>query len=235
MSMSRLAPVVARLGPVMVCALLIGPGPVLAQQSSRPAATPAPAQNGQNNNSGGLSGVFGGGRAASTDQPIDISSNALEIQQAKQVAIFTGQVEAIQGDLRLKADTLKVHYRQKSAAPVPGAKAPAKTPAPAAAAQDESMGAISRIEAIGHVFISSPTETAQGETGDYDVDKKIVVLVGNVVITRGQSVLRGNRATVDMVSGRSTMEVKPGERVRGLFVPDREAQQQNQRPAGTQR
>lgn len=234
MSMSRLAPVVARLGPVMVCALLIGAGPVLAQQSSRPAATPAPAQNGQNNGAG-LSGVFGGGRAASTDQPIDISSNALEIQQAKQVAIFTGQVEAIQGDLRLKADTLKVHYRQKSAAPAPGTKAPAKTPAPAPAAQDESMGAISRIEAIGHVFISSPTETAQGETGDYDVDKKIVVLVGNVVITRGQSVLRGNRATVDMVSGRSTMEVKPGERVRGLFVPDREAQQQNQRPAGTQR
>lgn len=224
MSMSRLVPVV-------VCALLIGAGPALAQQS-RPAATPAPAQNGQNNSGGGLSGVFGGGRAASTDQPIDISSNALEIQQAKQVAIFTGQVEAIQGDLRLKADTLKVHYRQKSASPATGAKPPAgRTPPPAA--QDDSMGAISRIEAIGNVFVSSPTETAQGETGDYDVDKKVVVLVGNVVITRGQSVLRGNRATVDMVSGRSTMEVKPGERVRGLFVPDREAQQRNQRPAGT--
>lgn len=208
--------------PAVVCALLIGAGPAMAQQ----AAKPAPAHNGNNAAS---AGIFGGGRAASTDQPIDISSNALEIQQAQQVAIFTGQVEAIQGDLRLKADTLKVHYRQKSA--TAGAKPTAqKAPAPA---QDESMGAISRIEAIGNVFVSSPTETAQGETGDYDVDKKVVVLVGNVVITRGQSVLRGNRATVDMITGRSTMEVAPGQRVRGLFVPDRDNNQQGgQKPAG---
>lgn len=201
--------------PAVVCALLAGASPAMAQQASAPSGANA-----------GSTGIFGGGRAASTDQPIDISSNALEVQQAKQVAIFTGQVEAIQGDLRLKADTLKVHYRQKSASPVPGAKSPAqKTPAPASA-QDDSMGSISRIEAIGNVFVSSPTETAQGETGDYDVDKKVVVLVGNVVITRGQSVLRGNKATVDMVTGRSTMEVQPGQRVRGLFVPDRDNSQQ---------
>ncbi len=213
--------------PALVCALLVGAAPALAQQPSKAAPKPAPAQNnaGQGSNAS-PSGVFGGGRAASTDQPIDISSNALEVQQAKQVAIFTGQVEAIQGDLRLKADTLKVHYRQKSAAPAPG-KPAVKTPAPAAApAQDDSMGSISRIEAIGNVFVSSPTETAQGETGDYDVDKKVVVLVGNVVITRGQSVLRGNKATVDMITGRSTMEVQPGQRVRGLFVPERSNNQQ---------
>lgn len=213
--------------PMMVCALAIGAAPVAAQQPSKSAPKPAPAQSeaapGGNANP---AGIFGGGRAASTDQPIDISSNALEVQQAKQVAIFTGQVEAIQGDLRLKADTLKVHYRQKSAPPTPGAKPAAKTPPAAQApAQDDSMGTISRIEAIGNVFVSSPTETAQGETGDYDVDKKVVVLVGNVVITRGQSVLRGNKATVDMVTGRSTMEVQPGQRVRGLFVPERNSQQ----------
>ncbi|MGG2362149.1 LptA/OstA family protein, partial [Salmonella enterica] len=106
----------------MVFALAIGAAPVAAQQPSKAAPKAVPAQSdaaaGGNASPGG---IFGGGRAASTDQPIDISSNALEVQQARQVAIFTGQVEAIQGDLRLKADTLKVHYRQKSASPAPGA------------------------------------------------------------------------------------------------------------------
>ncbi len=68
----------------------------------------------------------------------------------------------------------------------------------------------------------SPEETARGDAGVYDVEKRTILLEGQVVLTRGDNVLRGNRATVDLVSGRSVMAPTAGEHVHGLFVPNRE-------------
>ena len=39
-------------------------------------------------------------------QPIKISADALEVRQNEQVAIFTGAVDAQQGDMRMQADIL---------------------------------------------------------------------------------------------------------------------------------
>src|SRR3546814_16295581 len=53
-----------------------------------------------------------------TNQPININSDTLEVQQDKQLAIFRGKVDAVQGDTRLRSDELYVYYRdrQKDAA-----------------------------------------------------------------------------------------------------------------------
>lgn len=161
------------------------------------------------------------GRSKSADQPIDIAADALEIQQNQQVAVFKGNVEAIQGDIRLKADTLRVHYRQREGGDAAAQPAAQAAPRPNAPATPDTTGTIRRIEAIGHVFISSPSETAAGDRGEYDVDKKTVTLTGNVVLTKGQNVLKGQMATVDMTTGISTMPQAPGQRVRGLFQPER--------------
>lgn len=162
-------------------------------------------------------------RKADSNQPIAISADNLEVQQNSQVATFTGKVEAVQGDMRLKADTLKVFYRQSGGqtgpAPQRPAGAPAARPAPAA---PEAVGgnSISRIEAYGNVFVSSPDETGTGEKGVYDVDKRTVVLEGaTVVLTRGQNVLKGQRMTMNLETGQSVMQVAPGQRVQGLFMP----------------
>ncbi|HYM31252.1 MAG TPA: LptA/OstA family protein [Candidatus Cybelea sp.] len=168
-----------------------------------------------------------------TKQPIDISSDSLEVEQDKQIATFRGNVDALQGDLRLKADTLIVHYRNKADSP-PAAQPPPKTAAKgsaagAAASADADPfagGSISRIDANGHVFVSSPEESGRGDTGYYDVDKRVIVLEGSqVVLTRGQNVLRGNRAVMNLDTGRSTLDVAPGQRVHGLFVPEQNSGQ----------
>lgn len=150
-------------------------------------------------------------KARNTDQPIEISADSLEVLQDKQIAVFTGNVDATQGSIRLRADSLRVHYRQNDQ---PAAKRPAQRPGPQQ--QTDASGAISRIDASGKVFVSSPEETAQGDRGIYDVDKRVITLEGNVVLTRGKNVLRGQKATMNLDSGRSVME---GGRVRGLFVP----------------
>ncbi|MCH8188279.1 MAG: lipopolysaccharide transport periplasmic protein LptA [Proteobacteria bacterium] len=140
-------------------------------------------------------------------QPIEIEADNLEIQQDKQLAIFAGNVRAVQGTLRLRAQILRVHYLSRENRTGEGQS-------------------IAKIDAIGKVVFSSETETAQGDEGVYDVTAGIVTLTGDVVLTRGESVIRGRRIILNLETGLSTVEsgndrTGGGGRVRGLFVPQR--------------
>jgi lipopolysaccharide export system protein LptA len=132
-----------------------------------------------------------------SSQPLEITADALEVDQENQSATFTGAVDVIQGDMRLTSDKLVVHYRDKEAA---------------------EQNAIYRIDVEGNVRFATPTETAQGDSGVYDVDGGVIHMVGNVVLTSGQeAVIRGNELTMDLNSGQSEVS---GGRVKGYFVPD---------------
>ncbi len=138
-------------------------------------------------------------------QPIEIEADNLEIQQDKQLAIFAGNVRAIQGALRLQAETLRVHYLSGKN-------------------RVKNGQSIAQIDAIGQVFFSSERETVQGDEGVYDVTAGIITLTGDVVLTRGESVIRGRKIVLNLETGLSTVESgedgAAGEgRVRGLFVP----------------
>ena len=146
------------------------------------------------------------GKGYDTSLPIEITADFLEVQQEEQIAVFTGNVDAAQGELNLRADKLIVHYRSNAA----------------------ESNAISMIEAFGNVFLSSPTEIAQGEKGVYNLDTDKIELTGGVVLTRGESVIRGDRLDMDLASGRTRVsstsaaaqQGDPGSgRVKALFVP----------------
>ena len=143
------------------------------------------------------------GAGYDTSLPIEITADSLEVQQEARVAVFRGNVDAVQGDLILRADQLTVHYRTNS----------------------ENQNSISLIEADGNVFLSSPTETAQGEKGVYNVDADTIQLTGSVVLVRGESTIRGDRLEMDLATGLSRMlsagvETGGDGRVKALFVPN---------------
>lgn len=132
-----------------------------------------------------------------SSQPLEITADALEVEQEAQRATFIGTVEVIQGEMRLYSDRLIVFYRSREAA---------------------EQNAIYRIDVEGNVRFTTPTETATGDNGTYDVDGGTIELVGNVVLTSGRdAVIRGNKLTMDLVSGQSEVS---GGRVRGYFIPD---------------
>lgn len=162
--------------------------------------------------------------------PIEISADSLEVEQDKQRATFRGNVDATQAEIRLRADTLIVHYRPKDQIPKTSGKTAAAKPAADGAATGGSdpfsSGAISHIDAVGHVVVTSPQETAQGDSGFYDVDQQTIELTGsNVILTRCQDVLRGKRAVMHLDTGQSTLDTAPGQRVYGLFVPEQKGAQ----------
>ncbi len=169
------------------------------------------------------------GNRQNSNQPIEIASDNLEVFQDRQLAIFKGNVDVVQGDMRLRADELIVHYRdsnQTNARPPQqsGQQRPPPQQRPAQpqgggqpSAGGPDMGAITRIEAKGKVFISSPTEQAQGSYADYDVQKKLVVMRGEVLLTQKGSVLRCDVVTMQQDTGKSTCTAPAGGRVRGVF------------------
>jgi lipopolysaccharide export system protein LptA len=141
-----------------------------------------------------------------SDQPIEITADTLEVRQSDNLAIFRGDVDALQGDMHLTADVIVVHYRENKETP--------------------DQPGISRIDAEGNVFVSSPEETAQGQRGVYDVDGGRIDLVGEVVLTQGENVVRGERLELDLETGLSRVvsgaDGSGGkQRVRGLFVPQK--------------
>jgi lipopolysaccharide export system protein LptA len=192
---------------------------------------------------GGLALAAGGAGLAQTalggkhdnKAPIEIKADSLEVEQDKQLATFRGNVDATQAEIRLRADTLVVHYRPKDQVPNASGKAqPAKAAKPAPAADGTAnassdpftSGAISHIDAIGHVVVTSPEETAVGDTGFYDVDKQLIELEGsNVILTRCQDVLKGKKAIMHLDTGQSFLDTAPGQRVYGLFIPEQKGAQ----------
>lgn len=142
--------------------------------------------------------------------PIDVDADRIDVLDSQNQAIFTGNVRVRQGNLTLEADRIKVAYSR-------------------AATSGKGGGdpVIQRLDADGNVRLATPSERATARFAIYDVSKRILTLVGNVVLTQGSTKVQGNRLTIDLASGRSTLDGRsstgqPGSRVSGRFaVPDR--------------
>jgi lipopolysaccharide export system protein LptA len=137
-------------------------------------------------------------------QPIEISADTLEVRQSENVAVFQGDVNAVQGEMVLTADTLTVHYRE-----VEGGQG--------------NLG-VSRIEAEGSVAITSPEERAEGQRGVYDVEAGRIDLTGGVVLNQGNNIVEGETLTMNLETGVSRVSGAGSTRVHGLFVPEEESE-----------
>jgi lipopolysaccharide export system protein LptA len=140
------------------------------------------------------------------DAPVDVSAERIEVQDRADRAIFAGSVHVRQGDLTLDAPRVTVAY--------------------------SSAGAIqiNRIDASGGVVVKSPSETASGNFGIYDTDRKLITLIGDVKLSRGGSQINGSRLVIDLDSGRAVIDGgapgvgQNGGRVTGHFtVPQRKS------------
>ena len=150
--------------------------------------------------------------------PIDVTADKLEMVDAQHLAIWRGNVEAVQNGSRLVADTLNVYFNGKSAAP---AKPSTKT-AGGGASVGQDWGAVQRLVAEGHVFFVSQDQTARGEHAIYELEPDTITMTGDVVVVQGDNVVKGDKLVIQVKTGHAdiisnaTGRNKP-ERVRGVF------------------
>lgn len=160
-------------------------------------------------------------------QPVEITSDALEVDQAAGKAIFTGTVKVAQGELRMASDRLEVFYVQppaeaKDAAAAPdkagkdGAKKPEpKKDEPAAAGAAPRGGGIDHMIATGNVTLTTGPEAAEAEKASYVVATGIVEMEGDVLLTQGSNALSGEKLFIDLNAGTGRM----AGRVKTIFTP----------------
>lgn len=172
------------------------------------------------------------------DQPVKIESDSLEVRDKSQQATFIGKVKLTQGDTVLQCQSLVIFYENESAAPAQKKGAAKNTQKGGGGIGGGQQ--IKRAEAKGDVLVTQKDQTAKGEFGVFDVKSNTVTLTGNVVVTQGANVLRGERMVVNLTTGVSTVESgqsKGGERqrVEGLFNPSSAQQQPQPAPPANQK
>ncbi|MCY1128408.1 lipopolysaccharide transport periplasmic protein LptA [Frigidibacter sp. RF13] len=115
-------------------------------------------------------------------KPVEITADVLEVSQKDNQAIFKGNVQAVQGDLRLSSDLLTVEY------------------------VEGDRTKIDRLIADGNVLLSTPVEAAKAEHGIYFLATRELELTGNVVLTQNGDVMTGQKLTVDIDAGTGRMD-----------------------------
>jgi lipopolysaccharide export system protein LptA len=159
-----------------------------------------------------------------TPQDVLTARDTMEYWSAKHMAVARGDAVATSNDgRRIVADTL-VGYTEDPDAPKPaGGDAPVRKVAakkPEAGADPAQPGKLQRVEAYGHVIMTTPTEIVTADRGVYLPDTGLARVVGHVHVTRGENQLNGAAAIVNMKTGVATMTQAPGRRVQGLMVPN---------------
>jgi lipopolysaccharide export system protein LptA len=144
------------------------------------------------------------GFSQNRDQPVKIQAASLEVREKDKVATFTGDVHVVNGDTELRCKALTVFYDEDSSK----SNMKAADPGPGGERQ------IKRIEAKGGVTVTQKDQNAAGDAAIFNMRENIVTLTGNVVVTKGADVLRGQRLVVDLTNGVSKMDQG---RVEGLF------------------
>jgi lipopolysaccharide export system protein LptA len=168
--------------------------------------------------------IAGSARAqiAASNAPIDVTADQLEMVDSQHLAIWRGNVEAVQEDKRLVSDVLNVYFAGKSTAPGAPKPKPVATGAAGGTAVGADWGAVDHMIADGHVFFVSPDQTARGEHAVYDMVPDTITMTGDVVVVQGDNVIKGDKLVIEVKTGHAniisnaTGRNKP-ERVRGVF------------------
>lgn len=151
--------------------------------------------------------------------PIDFASDRIELQDRANRVLLTGNVKITQAEMTLTAARMTVAYTGQITNGSPQ---------------------VSRLDASGGVTVARPDQTARSQYAVYDLNRRVITMVGGVTLRQGANNVSGGRLSIDLDTGRATIDgsgvrggTTPGEpgvqssggRVTGRFsVPKREGQ-----------
>jgi lipopolysaccharide export system protein LptA len=137
--------------------------------------------------------------------PVAVTS--AEFEYVGNVAVYRGQVQAIQGQTRLNCSELRIIFPASSTGQVAG-----------------GGGDADRYECSGPVYYVTPTEQAKANAGVFTASNNTIVLTGDVTVRQGQNVAQGQRLTINTRTRNSRLEsAGSSPRVRTVIYPDQPA------------
>ena len=115
---------------------------------------------------------------------LEVTADTLQVDQTTGASEFSGNVLAVQGEMRIAADALRLEY------------APGTT---------EGSQRISRLIASGGVTMVTPAEAMEADQAVWSLDAQTLEMTGNVMLLQGQNMLSGQRFVADLRSGAGRM------------------------------
>lgn len=116
-----------------------------------------------------------------SNAPVDVAADRIELQDRADRVVLSGGVVVSQAGLTIRSSRVTVAY-----------------------SGGQSVD-INRIDATGGVTITKDDLRATGGTAIYDLDRRLITLIGDVQLTQGANRLNGGRVTIDLNSGRSAI------------------------------
>jgi lipopolysaccharide export system protein LptA len=118
-----------------------------------------------------------------SDAPVDFGAAHMELQDKQKRVVLTGDVVITQAELRLTADRTLMAYT------------------------DTGKLTLQRVDATGHVVVTRNDEKASGDVAVYDLNRKVITMVGHVVLNRRNGdTLGGGRLVIDLNTGVSSID-----------------------------
>jgi len=147
-----------------------------------------------------------------SNAPVDFDAGSIEVQDRADRVVLAGGVKVTQAGMTVTSQRMTVAYTRSGSTDV------------------------NRLDATGGVVVTKGNEVAKGNVAIYDLDKRLITMVGNVQLTQGANRLNGGRLVIDLNSGKATVDGRgaardpdgnpitgtTGGRVTGTFsVPER--------------
>jgi lipopolysaccharide export system protein LptA len=117
-----------------------------------------------------------------SNAPVDFNAGSIEVQDRADRVVLSGGVTVTQAGLTVRAPRMTVAYTRDGGTDV------------------------NRLDATGGVTVNKGDETAKGNVAIYDLDKRLITMVGNVQLQQGANHLTGGRLVIDLTSGRATVD-----------------------------
>lgn len=142
---------------------------------------------------------------ATSKDPLDIDAGKLDYFDKEQRLVYSGSVVVVNGPSTLKASRLTILLD--------------------GAGQGAGTGSdrVKHIDADGPVTLVSKDQIGTGDKGSYDRGENKVYLIGNVTLSQGENVAKGEKLVYDIATGQATIlggqSSQGGGRVRSIFTP----------------
>ena len=149
--------------------------------------------------------------ATNSKAPVDVTGDHSEFTNSQCLSVWSGNVEALQDNARLRTDQLKIYLDRKAK--------------PGSTAAGGACGDIQKIEAHGAVYYVTAERRVHGDDAIYGAASDILTVTGDVVAVQDKNVLRGRRMVFNQKTGEGHMVgAETGRnapnRVRGVFYPN---------------
>lgn len=120
-----------------------------------------------------------------SNAPIDFSANYIELQDRANRAILSGSVSVRQAEMTLTAARMTVAYTGQVVNGSPQ---------------------VSRLDASGGVSVSRPDQKARSQYAVYDLNRRIITMLGGVSLDQAGNTVNGGRLTINLDTGRAVID-----------------------------